>query len=248
MTLICSKNESGLAVAAALVACGLVLAPLPARCQTPASLGLPSVSPVAELAPPLPGPDIPVAGTGEPGASTTGASATGVQPAQYKKGKTQDDNEQLPRAIQLTPPSAEALFRMESERNFRERLKQEERSDPWASYMQLPEEKPQQPLPYRPLSAQPSTLWVEPNYVCSKRLFFEQPRTERYGESAGILQPFISSGVFYADVMALPFKLVAYPWNRFECFHDCYSPYFQSWPMPETPRLSLPRLEEHFHE
>ena len=46
------------------------------------------------------------------------------------------------------------------------------------------------------------TLEVEPNFVCHRRLSFEQPNAERYGWDLGPVQPALSAGTFYFGVVA----------------------------------------------
>ena len=44
---------------------------------------------------------------------------------------------------------------------------------------------------------------------CYRPLYFEEPNLERYGRTAGLLQPLISAGNFFGNVAVLPYRLVA---------------------------------------
>ena len=58
---------------------------------------------------------------------------------------------------------------------------------------------------------------VEPNYVCYKRLWFEQRNSERFGWDFGVLQPAISTGVFFTDLAVLPMHWAANPFRCYDC-------------------------------
>jgi hypothetical protein len=57
---------------------------------------------------------------------------------------------------------------------------------------------------------------IEPNYVCYRRLFFEDKNSERYGWELGYLQPPISAGLFFKDVLFFPYHFFSDPWRRYE--------------------------------
>ena len=61
------------------------------------------------------------------------------------------------------------------------------------------------------------TCTVEPNFVCYKRLMFEQKNYERYGWDLGILDPPLSTGAFCLDVVLLPYHAFTDPFRTFEC-------------------------------
>ena len=129
-------------------------------------------------------------------------------------------------AIPVTPPSADRLFRLDSEEVFRDRLRAEVRQRSATVQLEFPNSdplvvrrEPQRPWPEY-------VKWVEPNYVVSKRLFFEQPRFESYGQSLGVLQPAVSTGIFCFDLMLWPARRMAHPFQCYQVNTDCYSPYF----------------------
>jgi hypothetical protein len=130
-------------------------------------------------------------------------------------------------AMPVTPPSPDQLFRLDSEEIFRERLRTEVRQGSPKIRLEFPESDQATPV-RQPARDWPAYVkWVEPNYVVSKRLFFEQPRFERYGESLGILQPGVSTGIFGFDMLLWPVRRAAHPFRCYQVNTDCYSPYFQ---------------------
>lgn len=147
---------------------------------------------------------------------------------QPKKAPADAGNDPLPSSIQLEPPGPDQLFQLISEAALRARLRKEDPTDLASGYRFLPEEKPIQVVPERPPGGPPHTMQVAANYVCAHRLFFEQPRPERYGHSLGIVEPLVDAGVFYFDLATWPVRAAVVPWPcyRFECFSDGYSPYF----------------------
>jgi hypothetical protein len=117
--------------------------------------------------------------------------------------------------IQLTPPGPQRLFRFESEQNLRERIRQE-----WKHIKKVEFPPTREALA---VSQQAPRIWpylvatAEPCYVCYKRLWFEQKNSERYGWDLGVLQPFVSAGVFYTDLALLPLHWVTDPLRWYEC-------------------------------
>lgn len=129
--------------------------------------------------------------------------------------------------LQLTPPGQQQLFLLESEESFRERLRHEARERSTTHRPTFPESAPPRSTPAPARAWHGYTLQVEPSYVVSQRLFFEQPRFERYGHSLGTLQPAVSSGIFFLDTLNWPFRRLAEPCRWHQVNTDAYSPYFQ---------------------
>lgn len=126
----------------------------------------------------------------------------------------------------LTPPSAEQLFRLDAEEVFRQQLRTEVQKRFPKVTLDFPEtDRPVAPSPPRDWPAY--VMWVEPNYVISKRLLFEQPRFERYGDSLGLLQPAVSIGLFGIDMNLWPARRIVQPLRCYQVNFDDYSPYFQ---------------------
>jgi hypothetical protein len=102
------------------------------------------------------------------------------------------------------------VVRLESEANFDRRITQKVRQTP-GTQTGLPDRAifPEEPVvsreKYVPRPFPPASLLVEPNYVCYGRLYFEERNSERYGWDLGMVQPLVSSGVFFFDVATLPY-------------------------------------------
>jgi hypothetical protein len=119
--------------------------------------------------------------------------------------------------IQLEPPGPERLFRLESEQTLQERMRQEARQRPTLERINFPEEPVLSTQAYAARPFPPAREVVEPNYVCYRRLYFEDKNSERYGWDLGFIQPFVSAGIFYWDVATLPYHMATDPCRKFEC-------------------------------
>jgi hypothetical protein len=140
--------------------------------------------------------------------------------------------------IQLQPPGPGRLFQLDSPRSLYERVRQEYRDR--QERIQLPEERASTAGPYQPRQFPPRTMLAEPNYVCHKRLLFEQRNFERGGWDFGVLQPLLSTGIFYADVITLPYHLAT---NPLCCYDSSAGKCLPGDPTPlllYPPPLSLP--------
>jgi hypothetical protein len=123
--------------------------------------------------------------------------------------------------IQVEPPGPQRLFRLESEADLFQRIKQElqERTPPEKGI--FPEEPVVSRQVYDPTSRMmtwpPQSAIVEPYYVCHGRLLLEQRNAERYGWDLGPFHPILSGAVFMADVLALPYNVGKAPCRCYEC-------------------------------
>ena len=54
----------------------------------------------------------------------------------------------------------------------------------------------------------PMRQQIEPNFVVHRRLHFEEKNSERYGWDLGWIQPMVSTGYFFKDVLLWPNHLV----------------------------------------
>jgi hypothetical protein len=131
--------------------------------------------------------------------------------------------------LQLNPPNPDLLFRLESERALRDRMRREAQSNPKLPKPEFPEDRPQTAGTVAPRQWPWHTTEVEPTYLCHGRLFFEQTQAERYGRDFGPLHPLLSTGIFAFDVAALPVRAVFWPWHPYECHVDCFSAFFGGW-------------------
>ncbi len=132
--------------------------------------------------------------------------------------------------LRLTPPTPAVLFRLEPETALRERIRKEALADPKLPRPEFPEDRSPGPAVVTPRFWPWHTRLVEPNYLCYGRLYFQQTQAERYGRSLGVMQPFVSAGVFYYDVLAFPLRAMFWPCRPYECSADGYSPFFEGWP------------------
>src|SRR5579863_8355031 len=138
-----------------------------------------------------------------------------VADASAQQGPVRTPAEEMGFSLQLTPPTPDRLFRFESEKQMRARIRAElqefKKVEFPASGYAVPEFQPTPRIwPY--LMAVP-----EPAYVCYKRLWFEQKNSERYGYDYGPLQPFVSAGVFYTDLALLPLHWLSDPCRWYDC-------------------------------
>jgi hypothetical protein len=148
--------------------------------------------------------------------------------------------------VQLEPPGPLRLFRLESEKAWQERMRQEvrERTPPGATPERIvfPDEPVISREPYAGRAFPTGTLSVEPIYVCYDRLYFEQKNAERYGWDLGPIHPLVSAAGFYWDLITLPYHLGTEPCRRYECSTGYCLP---GSPMPlllYPPELSLTGL------
>ncbi len=114
--------------------------------------------------------------------------------------------------IRTELPDPERYFRRESETELRERIRKDARGQRIA----FPEDQPVSKEVYVARQFPPLTEVVEPNFVLHGRLYFEQPNTERHGWDLGVLQPAVNLGVFYKDLVMLPYHFWARPLQRYE--------------------------------
>jgi hypothetical protein len=120
--------------------------------------------------------------------------------------------------IRLTPPGIDTLFRRETEKDLQERMRQEALSRANPVRIEFPHEEPYLTKePYKDRAFAPTSELVEPNYVCYRRLGFEQKNFERQGWDLGFIAPFVSAAVFYKDVALLPYHAGTEICRRYEC-------------------------------
>jgi hypothetical protein len=119
--------------------------------------------------------------------------------------------------VKLELPGPIELFRLDSEATLFARMKQEAREKTPPERITFPEEPILSRRPYYGRSWPLSKMFVEPHYLCHKRLLFEQPNMERYGWDLGIFGPVVSTAVFFKDCAMLPYHLGTQPCRHFEC-------------------------------
>ena len=115
-----------------------------------------------------------------------------------------------------TLPPREEIFRMRNPAELEawviEKTRQSLTINPSDTSLKFPdEEKIGGPVKYQAKSSQypPQQITYENLFVVHRRLHFEELNAERYGWDFGILQPLVSTGFFYKDVLLLPYSLAS---------------------------------------
>jgi hypothetical protein len=142
-------------------------------------------------------------------------SPTGQKPPP-KKDSQPDEKKPPPQTKKyesLFLPSQKQLFRLESEKALRERVKREIKGE----LGEFPDSTiVLSKTPYVKRYWDPLAEVVEPYYTVYRRLYFEQINAERYGWDFGYMHPLIATGTFYWDFATLPFQFIADPCRRYE--------------------------------
>ena len=125
--------------------------------------------------------------------------------------------------IKTAPPTPDELFRLETEAEFRVRLRAE--STALKNQVEFPgvQEPVRRPLLRGRGWASQAEL-VEPDRLCYGRLYFIPRDDERHSRSLGGLQPLVSTAYFYFDLAKLPLAVLARPCSFMQCddHHDLY--------------------------
>lgn len=125
-------------------------------------------------------------------------------------------NETAPDEFGLAPPTRTQLFRVQSEQSLKERLRQElpkvKKVDFPKDASKLPEVAEADAASFPEQVASPVT-----SQICYRPLYFEDKRTERHGQYVPCVQPLISAGRFYADVVVFPVHVLLTPPWTFQC-------------------------------
>jgi hypothetical protein len=141
-----------------------------------------------------------------------GESARGQDTASQKPVKPRD-----PYAL----PDPQRVFRLESESKLLERMARDGKVGLNPLNLKYDITLPDYPATRKAQAStrqwEPLRETVEPPFVCYRRLYFQQLNFERYGYDLGVLSPFLSTGAFCFDVLALPYHLGMDPFCRFEC-------------------------------
>ncbi len=177
-----------------------------------------------------PGANLPWRPSAPPSGNPKGMSSAGLIPVSAQMPMPAQppvrDEEKDESLIRSELPGPQTIFKRDSERDFFERMRRQMKRS--SSDFLLPQETPLSKEVIRqtsypridPMGGQPFARHeerVEPNYVCHRRLLFEQPNFERYGYDFGILQPGICLGLFWYDVAMLPYHMWSDLGDRVEC-------------------------------
>ena len=139
------------------------------------------------------------------------------QPPKGAMDRRQPSEEEQGVRIQLEPPGPDRIFgRRDSERSLQERIRQDVRQQRMTPF-EFPEEPILTTQRYAGRVFPPMTETVEPNYLCYKRLYFEDKNSERYGWDLGFIQPVVSAGIFFWDSATLPYRMGTELCRKYEC-------------------------------
>jgi hypothetical protein len=123
--------------------------------------------------------------------------------------------------IEITPPTQQRLFRIESEAQLKQRIKAEtlqrpRRPDESPEVAVFPTYKPLTDDPFEPRQFGGLVKQIEPHYVNFWRLYAQQVNFERYGWSLGPVTPFVSASLAFKDFALLPYNFATRPCQRVE--------------------------------
>ena len=116
----------------------------------------------------------------------------------------------------LMPPTPDQLFRLQSEQALKERLRQELLNVKKVDF-------PGEGTPLRAITGTDAVpfpdLVIAPvaGQVCYRPLYFENKWTERFGYYVPCVQPLLSAGLFYGNVLLLPYHWCKAPPWTFQC-------------------------------
>lgn len=149
------------------------------------------------------------------------SSSTAVQRASYQVATSPvgvaPDSAAQDYQIPLDPPGSDRLFRLESESQLQERMRQEARNRYPMERIVFPDEPILAKDSYAGRSWPHQGKLVEPNFVCYGRLIFEQKNMERYGWDLGPLSLVASPLTFFKDVVCAPYRGLSDPCRHHEC-------------------------------
>ena len=126
-----------------------------------------------------------------------------------------DETQSAAYRIPFDLPGPERLFRLDSEEDLFQRMKQEARERKPEDLV-FPDEPVLSKDPYYGRDWPRTKMVVEPHFVCHSRLYFEELNAERYGWEVGVFQPLISSLAFYKDLVLMPMHAFDYPCRTYD--------------------------------
>lgn len=107
------------------------------------------------------------------------------------------------------------LFTLRSEATIQKEIRDESGQ---SIYAQFPKDyEPLSKVAYAGRSFDPRVKYVEPNFVCHRRLYFEEKNSERQAWELGPLQPITSTLYFFKDLSSLPYNFGTRVCDRWEC-------------------------------
>jgi hypothetical protein len=149
----------------------------------------------------------------DPTVSNAKNVAESAVPQHLRPPKAPNLPQVLPDDVGPMPPTREQLFRVQSEEVMREWLRQEM---PLVKNVDFPKSAT---VAFEAGACAFVKQVVAPvaSQVCYRPLYFEDKRAERFGQYVPCIQPLISAGRFYGDVILLPYRLWQTPPWTFEC-------------------------------
>jgi hypothetical protein len=153
----------------------------------------------------------------EEGGLTYPRTPKGIRTVGQVAGRKTATEEDIDFAIRTELPDPGELFQRQSESQLFERIRQEARKRPGSGRVIFPSEPVIGRGPYAGRNFHPMSEIVEPQFVCHKRLFFEQKNFERYGWSLGAIQPPVHLLIFWYDVLMLPYHFWERPCQDWDC-------------------------------
>jgi hypothetical protein len=160
--------------------------------------------------------------------------AQNVEPAQFKAppptplpdrilrvgaqaGKIKSAEQDYEFSIQIELPGLDRLTQRRSEAEFFQALRDEARFKPGVGRIYFPEQERVSDQVYTGRQFPYMVRFVEPQYVCHMPLLFEQKNFERYGWDLGPISPGIEAGMFFYDLVMLPYHVGSQACRCFDC-------------------------------
>jgi hypothetical protein len=126
-------------------------------------------------------------------------------------------DESLQVLIPLEPPGPARLFKLDTEAELYERMRQDARNQGLDNRINFPEEAVVSRDKYKGRSFPPAVEVAEPYYVCYNRLLFQEINSERYGWDLGAVGPLVDVGSFFFNLATVPYHLATRPFDQMEC-------------------------------
>lgn len=159
----------------------------------------------------------PVGPTGQPEtAPPPGGEIEQVQAEKKRYGRPRKDIDEIDAPSYGDMPGPDRLFRRESEDDWKDRVRQEERRRLGADKVEFPQEPPMPKETWTPRYYPPATAVAEPCYVPHCRIIFEQPNFERLGYDFGFFHPAVTTGVFCFDLLTMPYQYCKRPFQQYD--------------------------------
>jgi hypothetical protein len=111
-------------------------------------------------------------------------------------------------------PGLQRVTRLESEDTLKQRMIQEARSR--GERLVFPEDPPPSKLIVVSRRWPALRETAEPYFVIHGRLLWDQPNFDRHGWDLGVVQPLVSTAIFWWDTFLLPYNWGTHPFQRYD--------------------------------